>query len=289
MFSDDEDDEDEAANETNIPAKLRFKCRKMLDYNDNVLSHITRKLKNAVYNLQPPKERKKNLTLLEARGQKWCKKAVNERRIYITKVDKGGCILILDAEEVNKIMEETLNDEEKFEEMQKDPRPEITKRIKALVSSFKNKHLLSSAEVLAICGLTKNGGMSRGHEFVTRKTYMYPLFKLHKLNEDDILMKKIPPTRMVTSGVGGPTYRLGSFLDSLLKPIVQQYCRGEVLRDSTDFLIQLQKMETEGLSRNFNFVGTLDVDALYPSIRLNLPYFYKYSLFAVPKSHSSML
>ena len=46
--------------------------------------------------------------------------------LFITKVDKGGCILILDVAEVNKIMEETLNDEEKFEKMQKDPRPEIT-------------------------------------------------------------------------------------------------------------------------------------------------------------------
>ena len=109
-----------------------------------------------------------------------------------------------------------------------------------------------------------------GREFIIRKPYIYPLFKIHKLDTEQIQARVIPPTRMVTSGVGGPTYRLGSFLDSLLKPIVQQYCKGEVLRDSTEFLSELKKMETEGLSRNFNLIGTLDVDALYPSIRLNL-------------------
>ena len=268
FMSDDEDDHPIYG--WNIPTKLRIKCRKMPDYSDNLLSHITKKLKNAVYNLQPPDQRQKNLTILEAKGQKWCKAAIKERRLYITKVDKGGCILILNAAEVDKIMRETLNDKEKFQELKKDPRADITKKIKELVSSFEDRHLLTSEEVFAISGLTKNGGMSRGHEFVIRKTYMYPLFKLHKLTEDMILMKKIPPTRMVTSGVGGPTYRLGLFLDSLLKPIVQQYCHGEVIKDSTDFLIELQKMESDGLSRSFNFVGTLDVDALYPSIRLDL-------------------
>ena len=83
-------------------------------------------------------------------------------------------------------------------------------------------------------------------------------------------MKKIPPTRMVTSGVGGPTYRLGVFIDSLLKPVVQQYCHGELIKDSTDFLVELKEMESSGLTKRMNLIGTLDVDALYPSIQLNL-------------------
>ena len=112
--------------------------------------------------------------------------------------------------------------------------------------------------------------MSKAHEFMVGAPYMYPLFKLHKLSENDILMKKIPPTRMVTSGVGGPTYRLGIFLDSLLKPVVQQYCSGELIRDSTDFLIELKAMEESGKTKRMNMIGTLDVDALYPSIQLDL-------------------
>ena len=99
---------------------------------------------------------------------------------------------------------------------------------------------------------------------------MYPLFKLHKLTEEQIGMKLVPPTRMVTSGVGGPTYRLGVFLDALLKPVVQMYCQNEIIKDSTDFLTELKKMEENGVSRRMKLIGTLDVDALYPSIRVEL-------------------
>ena len=146
----------------------------------------------------------------------------------------------------------------------------LKKEIKKLLSGFKERNLLLPDEVFAICGLTKNGGMSRAHEFAVSKPYMYPLFKLHKLSTDEILSKTIPPTRMVTSGVGGPTYRLGVFLDSLLKPVVQQYCYNELIRDSTDFLIELKKMEDCGISRRMKLIGTLDVDALYPSIKPDL-------------------
>ena len=134
---------------------------------------------------------------------------------------------------------------------------------------MQTKKLMTPEEVFAISGQTKLGGMSKGHEFVVTKPYMYPLFKLHKLTEQQIQQKIVPPTRMVTSGVGGPTYRLGVFLDALLKPVVQMYCQGELIKDSTDFLIELKKMEQNGTSR-MKSIGTLDVDALYPSIRVEL-------------------
>ena len=112
--------------------------------------------------------------------------------------------------------------------------------------------------------------MSHGREFIVRKPYIYPLFKIHKLNMEQIEAKVIPPTRMVTSGVGGPTYRLGVFLDNLLKPVVERYCQNELIKDSTSFLRELKSIEESGRSRQFKSVGTLDVDALYPSIRLDI-------------------
>ena len=99
---------------------------------------------------------------------------------------------------------------------------------------------------------------------------MYPLFKIHKLKAHEIESRVIPPTRMVTSGVGGPTYRLGVFLDNLLKPVVQRYCKNELVKDSTSFLQKLKSIEEAGNSRKMNLVGTLDVNALYPSIRLDI-------------------
>ena len=82
--------------------------------------------------------------------------------------------------------------------------------------------------------------------------------------------KTIPPTRMVTSGIGGPTYRLGVFLNYVLKPIVEDYCKGELLRDTTDFVCEIDKMNKSGAFRTCCAIGTLDVDALYPNIKRNL-------------------
>ena len=144
------------------------------------------------------------------------------------------------------------------------------KKLKATLSEYGRENLLSSDDLFDITGITKKGGMSHGREFVIGRPYMYPLFKYHKLNEEQIQAKVIPPTRMVTSGVGGPTYRLGVFLDTLLKPVVLKYCKNEVVKDSTDFLKELRRCEQSGDSSQMNLVGTLDADALYSSICVDI-------------------
>ena len=158
---------------------------------------------------------------------------VKERKLYVTKVDKGGCILILNADVVDGIMLDTLNEMKNFEKLAEDPRDNIRKLIKSAMSDYVIRGLLNDNDLFDVTGITNRGGTSHGREFIVGKPHMYPLFKIHKLNEEKILAKVIPPTRMVTSGVGGPTFRLGTFLDNLLKPVVLKYCRNEVVRDST--------------------------------------------------------
>ena len=99
-----------------------------------------------------------------ARGMRWCKRAVKEKRLYITKVDKGGCILILQAEKVDEIMLSTLQDTNQFDKEEKDPRDKIKKLIKRTIKSYHEKNLLSQDDMFAITGVTAKGGMSHGHE-----------------------------------------------------------------------------------------------------------------------------
>ena len=157
------------------PQKLKIKSRQLPEFSDNLLTHVTETIKEGIKNITLPAKRKRNLTILEAKGQKWCKKAISDKRLYITKVDKGGCILILNAVEVDRIMRETLNDSERFEELAKDPRNTLKIDIKNMTSGFQKRNLLSPEEVFAISGQTKRGGMSRGHDFVLGKPYIYPL------------------------------------------------------------------------------------------------------------------
>ena len=63
---------------------------------------------------------------------------------------------------------------------------------------------------------------------------------------------------------------MGIFLDSLWKPIVQQHYFNELIRDSTEFLVELKKMEENGTTQAMKLIGTLDVDPLYPSIKVDL-------------------
>ena len=126
-------------------------------------------------------------------------------------------------------------------------------------------------EHFIITGRTEKGGQSHNAEFVITKPHSYPLFKGHKLTKEDFENKKIPPHRMVTAAINGPTYRLGMFLNHILQPISDKYCEGEMVRDTTHFIQELKAMkESSSLPENDYLMGTLDVDALYPNIDRSL-------------------
>ena len=74
---------------------------------------------------------------------------------------------------------------------------------------------------------------------------------------------------MVTSEVSEPTYRIGVLLDSILKPVAAQYCEGELVKDTADFLGKLENNWAAGNQKAGveNLVAT-DVCALYPNIKI---------------------
>ena len=62
----------------------------------------------------------------------------------------------------------------------------------------------------------------------------------------------------------------GGVLDSILKPISIEYCKGELVKDTTDFLRKLEVLKNDNvLNTNDNLVA-LDINALYPNIRVDL-------------------
>ena len=77
---------------------------------------------------------------------------------------------------------------------------------------------------------------------------------------------------MVTSAVGGPTYRLGVLLDSVLKPVAESYCKGELVKDTTEFLQVINASQSGNVisaQKDLN-LAAMDICALYPSIRIDL-------------------
>ena len=75
---------------------------------------------------------------------------------------------------------------------------------------------------------------------------------------------------MVLASKGGPTYRLGVFVDSILKPIAIEYCQNEYLQDTNHFIrkIKAYNSRSDIVNRPGLYVCTLDICALYPSVRM---------------------
>ena len=251
------------------PTRLKIKGKSFPELNNKLFDKVMKKILSDIDGIGLSEKRWDNLTYLERKGLLWCRKAIRERRLYITKADKGGAMLILDAELVNDIILSKLNDEKNFVKLTSDPRSRIKSDIKHLTLKFEEKGLISRNDCFLISGQTEKGGMSHNPSFCVGKPYVYPLFKIHKLSEQQISDKVIPPIRLVTSGVAGPTYRLGIFLDNLLQPVIKKYCAGEIVKDTTTFLSSLASIEESGAIRGCKLMGTLDVEALYPSIKIS--------------------
>ena len=146
---------------------------------------------------------------------------VRESKIYTTIVDKSGSILVLDYSVMERDVKNRL-EHCKYQKLGSDPRDRIRKETIGLVNKYVSSGQLKLQDRLYLTGVTEKGGYSHDPSFCCSSPYIYPLYKLHKLKIDAIEKNVIPPTRMVTSGVNGPTYRIGVFLvNQLLNCLVR--------------------------------------------------------------------
>ena len=206
-------------------------------------------------------------------GLKWCQKNTKDRKCYITRADKGGAILILDATMVDSVIKENLQNTKNYKVLDSDPRADIRQNLISILKSAVTDNIISSTVLHYITGVIDHeegkDGYSHSHVFQIAIPYIYPLFKIHKLSLEALYAKTIPPSRMVTGSTNGPTYRLGVYIDSLLKPIAMKYCAPEIIKDTTTFIkfIESQRLP---LQSNDWCIGNMDIVALYPSIPKNM-------------------
>ena len=154
-----------------IPTGLRIKGRTFPDlkHNKKQFDVIQKKLMSDVENLPLHNKKWSNLRLIEKQGLKWCHEAIRGRRLYFTKADKGGSILILNGQNVNDIILSNLNDDGKFIKLSSDPRDEIKRTLKEMTSNYENEGLMSREDCFLISGQTEKGGMSHSHSFCMKK------------------------------------------------------------------------------------------------------------------------
>ena len=234
------------------------------DCTDPLIQSISNDL-HGIINNKKKKPLISNLNDDEARGLKWLKSVVEKRELTITQADKGGAIIILDANVVHSLIIKELERVDIYEKLDGSPIERIQKSIEEMTLHMVENGMIDDDMRKAISGYTKLA-KSTNPIFKDCCPYPYPLFKLHKLNAEQINSKVIPPIRMVHAMTTAPTKRSEIWVGDILTPISQEYCKGEYIRDTTDFLNKLKEIDVHGNDQLF----TLDVKGLYPNIDVDI-------------------
>ncbi|KAL5247374.1 hypothetical protein ACHWQZ_G019296 [Mnemiopsis leidyi] len=133
------------------------------------------------------------------------------------------------------------------------------------------RNVISEKDKKLITGLNENNNLVQSPEFRPTIPYTYPLFKVHKLNEEQLKNKKIPPTRLVHATREGPLYRLEKWVKPYLTDVSRRFCEDEFLLDTPNLLENIKELnQTRDLDQYGDklLLFTLDVIALYPSIKI---------------------
>ena len=199
---------------------------------------------------------------------------IKEKKLFVSKADKGGATLILDYDTVVQAIEKELLNKNKYEVLKGKADihcEKVINNIKDIVLQLNKNNIISDKDKTLITGLNKNNNMKHSPEYRPEPPYIYPLFKIHKLNQEQIKNKLIPPNRMVNAAKYGPLYRLEKWVSPYLTASSQIYCENEYIQDSPHLTELIKKYNEKEKQPNKQInLFTIDVEKLYPSIKTNL-------------------
>ena len=193
------------------------------------------------------------------RGRKWLMDATKEEKIFVTKADKGGAT--------------------------DDQLTHINHLAKSLAINMKKKNLITDDDKTVMTGLTENNHSKLAPEYRPESPYVYPLFKIHKLNREEIANKMIPPNRLVHASKFSPIYRMEKWTSPHLTKISREHCKEEFILDKRHLIINFKEINDGKKLQNENIhLFTLDVEKLNPSIQPQLALIAIKEVFAANKS-----
>ena len=98
-------------------------------------------------------------------------------------------------------------------------------KVKDAVLKHYNLNTISEEDKKRITGINDKGNMVHASEFRPEVPYAYPLYKVHKLSQEQIAAKMVPPARLVHATKGGPLYRLEKFVSPFVAKISRSTAR----------------------------------------------------------------
>ena len=207
-----------------------------------------------------------NLTTAEIRGQNWCKSMVRLGKLIFTKADKGGSVLVMNPKDVDTAISSELSKSDCYNKLATDPNDQILQQQRSMIEGLISGGSFNSKILETITGYTERGGKLRKTCFKTMTGIPYPLFKIHKLEAEQIRDKKIPPSRLVHALTQSPTTRLEKYIAHHFGQVSRNYANDEYIKDTSDFLRQIKDLVLDEKDLLF----TMDVKALYPSMRQDI-------------------
>ena len=211
----------------------------------------------------------------------------------IRKVDKGQLILVIDYSQRKKIEEKNILDIASLCENQasnwEENKDYVEEAMKTLYKlNFIPRDVLASVTGLLAGGKSgklknKNGSLkftnilSSKELFAQQMTpYVYPLIKAHKVSRADLLRIKPEnvhslPSRLVVGMGSCQLTRVQIWLEHFLNPLSVQYGSFEYIKDTNDYLLSIEEMKAKAKAEKLNLnnviLFTIDVKALYPSVK----------------------
>ena len=181
----------------------------------------------------------------------------NDKSIVIKEADKGGSVIIMDADFYKHTVEKSLNDKQYYEKLPNNP--EKQDRIKYFKFLENFEHCLTDKEYEY---LTK---------FECKQSNFYGLPKVHKskdiknactnTTEDIVNISNVSDLKMrpIIAGPVCQTHRLSNMIDIILRPMTKHV--KSYIRDTTDFLNSLPEQTDEE-----TILVSFDVESLYSNI-----------------------
>ena len=209
--------------------------------------------------------------MLEQRGLRWLQKKVINSELSICEADKGGAILIVQPDMLEKKIEEKVLNPNLYEKLEEDPRSALYDSLIDVWKKGKANSFVSEVEAKAIVGITEFDNKSTASRFKPGQTYFVPSLKIHKLKPEDIKPGCNIPARLITCLQEGVTKRSDVFIaDKWLKQLEKDYCK-DLVKDTTESLIWLEELNTKAQQSSVHFSPfTFDFDSLYDRLSPDL-------------------
>ena len=171
---------------------------------------------------------------------------INDQTIIVKPADKGGAIVVMNRNDYEKACTETLQNNEFYEELAKDPSSQYRKEVDDIAQVLKDKNYINNFE---------QSKLLEGKRIPT----FYGLPKVHKIYE------KFPPLRPICSGYEACTVTLSEFVDSFLKPAAKK--TKTYIKDTTDFICKIKDLKIPSTTNTKSiYLVSMDVASLYPNI-----------------------